>query len=173
MRLYWWGEGEWDWGWKARGLSTRRDLRAPLPCRVCFNYEFESLVVKLCSTLHQLPPKRHTHTCTISSKSRVCVCVCVYNLTSEGGCASASREEKRRKKTKRGERRKEGPVCVWKAADECGSHILPQPKGGQSEVQVLPVDLIIEGNRHCRDLAKSFVRTQVLTALPREGQNLL
>lgn len=57
------------------------------------------------------------------------------------------------------------------ATDGYGYHTLLQRKDGQSEVQVLGVDLIIEGNLHCRDLANSFVKTKVFTDLLREGQN--
>lgn len=60
--------------------------------------------------------------------------------------------------------RKEGNVhvIVWMAADECGHHILLQPEGGQSEFQVLPVHVPIEGNLYWRDLANSFVKTEVV-----------
>ena len=73
--------------------------------------------------------------------------------------------EERREGDRKERRKKEGRkeqtanVVVWMATDGYGYHTLLQRKDGQSEVQVLGVDLIIEGNLRCRDLANSFVKT--------------
>lgn len=48
-----------------------------------------------------------------------------------------------------------------------------QPRVGRVKSKLsLPVDLFIEGNLYCRDLANSFVKTESFIDLPREGRNL-
>jgi hypothetical protein len=50
--------------------------------------------------------------------------------------------------------------------------VTPTSEGGQSEVQILPLDGFIVGNLYCRALANSFVKTEVVIDLLREGQIL-